>query len=62
VIRVVVVIPFSKSFSDPAPGFKDETGDASIEGSITAVGCESLCLIDSRKAKDGGDMLEALDE
>jgi hypothetical protein len=40
----------------------DETGDASIEGSIIAVGFKSLSLIASRKAKDGESPLKALDE
>jgi hypothetical protein len=45
-----------------APGFTDETGDASINGLITAVGSGSLRLIASRKTRDGGDPEEAPDE
>jgi hypothetical protein len=40
----------------------DDDGDASIEGSITVVGCGSLLLVASRKTKEGGGLEEAPDE
>jgi hypothetical protein len=39
---VVVIIRLSARFFELAPGVKDNDGDASIEGTITAVGFESL--------------------